>query len=882
MLAEWPLTGRDRELAHLRRLLGDPRSRGAMLAGPAGVGKTRLARECLADATRAGMALLNVTGNQALAAIPYGAVASMLSASGGVGRNPSEYPDPGTFVNDVMLDIIARSGPRRVFLFVDDAHLLDSASALLILRLAQREEVFVLLTVRSREAVSDAITSLWKDGLVDRLEIANLDRSAVEELLTTVLRGPVDGGTLTTLLARSEANLLFLRELVAAALADGTLRQEHGLWRLVGESSPSDRLIEVVESRLARLSPEELDLLELTAVGEPLGAHELASLSGFEVAERLEELGLVTSTDDGRRLELRLAHPVYGEVLRSRLNGPREQQLARSLAEAVEATGMRRRGDILRVGTWRLRSGGGAPDQLLTAATTARWQYDLDLAHRLAQAATAAGAGLDAELLSAQLQVLRGQPIAAEKHLADLMGTLSDPQDRVRTAIARLDIAYLQAQPFQMREILDELGDPDVDDSVRADLEARRLVSSLFLDGPRAVIAQPLPPYDETRDDAAFPIAVCRAQGYSRMGQTTAAKRELEKLDVLVATAARVGLWRFPGIFLASELLADEGHLAESIHVMTQHYQRGLETSSTEVQAISAWALGHRYLLAGRLQTAARFAREAIAGCDQLGVRAGVVDATGLLALISSIAPERQAPGGGRPAPPLDDSTVFSLGLGGQVEAWTAIGRGDAESARALLRTTADRCLRIGDLKWTVSCLHALVRIGHPGDALESLETVTPEMDGPWPALYLRHAAALARQDALALRRTASEFDVLGAYLLAAEAAAQASVAWDLAGDSREASADRTLARSIAQRCEGASTPALQILSAHDTLTAAERDTARFAAKGLSNKDIAQRLQLSVRTVESRLQTVYNKLGIRSRDALADALASLPHRDGPP
>src|SRR5256885_12678733 len=62
--------------------------------------------------------------------------------------------------------------------------------------------------------------------------------------------------TLAALMTRSDANLLFLRELVATALEDGTLRQEHGLWRLVGESSPPDRLIEVVESRLARLSPD--------------------------------------------------------------------------------------------------------------------------------------------------------------------------------------------------------------------------------------------------------------------------------------------------------------------------------------------------------------------------------------------------------------------------------------------------------------------------------------------------------------------------------------------------------------------------------------------------------------------------------------------------
>jgi DNA-binding CsgD family transcriptional regulator len=881
MLAEWPLIGRGREVARLRSLLTDPRSRGAMLAGPAGVGKTRLARECLAAAAQAGMATLTVTGSQSAAAVPYGAVASVLSAFGGVGTKASQYPDPGAFVDDVMLGIIAGSRPQSVFLLVDDAHLLDRASALLILRLAARKEVFVLLTIRAREPVPDAITSLWKDGLVERLEIANLDGAAIEELLSTVLGGPVDGATLAALTARSDANLLFLRELVAAALADGTLRRDHGLWRLVGESSPPARLIEVVETRLGRLSAGEHHLLELIAIGEPVGAG-VRALSRLEVAERLEELGLVSSRDDGRRLELRLAHPIYGEILRSRLSGARQQQLARSLAETIEQTGMRRREDILRVGSWRLLGGGGAPDLLLTAATTARWQYDLELADRLAQAAVSAGAGLEAELLRAQLQVLRGQPEAAEERLSQLLGTLDAPRDRARTGIALLDVAYLQAQPLNMLDILERLSSAPVDDSFRADLSARRLVASLLIDGPRRALAEPLPHYDETRDDAAFPIAVGRAQAYLRMGRTASAKRELDTLDAVTATAGRVGLWRFPGIFLASERLADDGHLAESIRVVTEHYQRGVSSSSVEVQAISAWALGHRHLLAGRLRTAARFAREAIAGCEQLGVRAGVLDATGLLALIEAIIGAARAsitsdPEPSRPA--AEASNTFSLGLAGQAQAWTAIASGDTRAARALFTDTAQRCLAIGDLKWGVSSLHGLVRIGHPEDALDPLETTVPEMEGPWAALCLRHARALAQPDAPALREVALEFDALGAALLAAEAAAQAGGAWELLQDSRQASAARSLAVSIAQRCEGAVTPALQSLATYDTLTEAELETARYAADGLSNKAIAQRLYLSVRTVESRLQTVYNKLGIRSRDALGAALLALPQRE---
>ena len=263
-------------------------------------------------------------------------------------------------------------------------------------------------------------------------------------------------------------------------------------------------------------------------------------------------------------------------------------------------------------------------------------------------------------------------------------------------------------------------------------------------------------------------------------------------------------------------------------------------------------------------------------------MRAGVLDATGLLALIEAINGAPRAPmtsDPDQPQPSREASNAFSLGLTGQADAWTAIARGDTESARALFTDTADRCVRIGDLKWGVSSLHALVRVGHPEDALDSLEATIPEMEGPWAALFLRHARALAHQDAPALREVALEFDALGAALLAAEAAAQAGVAWDLVQDSREASAARSLAVSIAQRCEGAVTPALQSLATYDTLTEAEWETARYAADGLSNKAIAERLYLSVRTVESRLQTVYNKLGIRSRDELGPALLAIPERD---
>jgi DNA-binding CsgD family transcriptional regulator len=62
-------------------------------------------------------------------------------------------------------------------------------------------------------------------------------------------------------------------------------------------------------------------------------------------------------------------------------------------------------------------------------------------------------------------------------------------------------------------------------------------------------------------------------------------------------------------------------------------------------------------------------------------------------------------------------------------------------------------------------------------------------------------------------------------------------------------------------------------------LTPSERSVAHLAAAGRSNREIADQLVLSVRTVESHLGSVYRKLGVRSRVQLA---SGLPGRDGAP
>jgi DNA-binding NarL/FixJ family response regulator len=103
-----------------------------------------------------------------------------------------------------------------------------------------------------------------------------------------------------------------------------------------------------------------------------------------------------------------------------------------------------------------------------------------------------------------------------------------------------------------------------------------------------------------------------------------------------------------------------------------------------------------------------------------------------------------------------------------------------------------------------------------------------------------------------------------GFLLFAAEASAQAVGAHR---DPRAARTARTRAAALARRCQGARTPALSGLVLGE-LTARQRPVVTLAAAGLSNRQIAERLTLSVRTVGNHLYGAYTRLGAGDRGAL--------------
>ncbi len=140
---------------------------------------------------------------------------------------------------------------------------------------------------------------------------------------------------------------------------------------------------------------------------------------------------------------------------------------------------------------------------------------------------------------------------------------------------------------------------------------------------------------------------------------------------------------------------------------------------------------------------------------------------------------------------------------------------------------------------------------------------------GRLASVIAAHAEAVRDRDAAGICAAAEQFEEIGALLSAADAAAQAAVAFEGADDRRRSVEAAAAANRLAAECGGIRTPALDLASHPLPLTVREREIANLVAAGLSNRDIADRLTVSVRTVEGHLYRACVKLDISDREELA-------------
>ena len=133
----------------------------------------------------------------------------------------------------------------------------------------------------------------------------------------------------------------------------------------------------------------------------------------------------------------------------------------------------------------------------------------------------------------------------------------------------------------------------------------------------------------------------------------------------------------------------------------------------------------------------------------------------------------------------------------------------------------------------------------------------------------LSFSGAVLNAEADAAAAAASQFDAIGANLFAAEAFALEGRLASSAGLRRRASTADARALRALQKCEGAKAVWIPRSIEGSQLSDREREVALLASQNLSSREIAERLYVSVRTVDNHLQQVYVKLGVKRRTDLA-------------
>lgn len=875
MDVSWPLVGRRAELEALGAVIGDASASGVVLAGPAGVGKTRLAREALAQVEAAGRDAEWVAATRAAASIPFGAVSHLLPPAERIGE------DRLNTLRRAAALLAERGHGQPLVLAVDDAHLLDDASASLVHLLALRRLAVVLATVRAGAPAPDAVVALWKDGLARRLDLPALAPEATAELLGVALGGPVDGVTRQEVLRVTEGNPLYLRELVLGGLESGAVRQVDGVWRWKGGLAGATRLVELVEARLSALGGTARAAVELVAWGEPLPVGVLEGLVDKEAVEAAERSGLLALERSGHRVLARLEHPLYGEVLRATLPVSRARAVAERLAAAFGAGLLRRRDDVLRVGAWQLEAGVATrPDLLLEAAGQAAARFDHELTERLARAAVDAGGGATAIRLLAETLERQGQHAEAVAVMDGEPPAQSSGAERARWASVRAGNLYwgpertAEAEKILQQAALVEDGSEEA---------VAMLAWILLFDGRlREAVAVAGRVLDRPGASAqalvwASTAAVPALGSLGRLGEALAvAERGLaiarSQPEELPWGETQLGLAR-------CQLLLGGGRLAEARAIADAGYQAAVADRSPE--QTGGWA-GFRGLVAkaqGQVATAEASFREAVALLDEQDPYRFMRCCLAELASVAAVRGDQRAAAIWLDRADARQGNANRL-FDAWVEldrAWVAAGAGELTRADRLARQAADMARESGQYTFEVIALHDVARLGAPAAVRGRLEELAGQLEGQLAPVLAASTAALAVEDGSALDRVAAAFEDLGALLLAAEAAAAAARAHRAAARDARANASLERAAALAAACQGARTPALGPGMLASTLTSREREVAMLAAAQSSSREIAARLDLSVRTVDNHLGRIYTKLGVSNRSQLAALLrASTP------
>jgi len=806
---------------------------------------------------------------------------------------------------------------RPLLIAVDDAHSADDASLRALLFLAQRIEdlpLALVLTARPRPAAGagsgDALSALATHPLAQCLELLPLSEQAIATIVRRRLPD-ADDAFCATCARVTSGNPFFLRELLAELTAPGAEQPVGARPQQQIEALGPLTIARAVDARIRRLSPGAPALAHAVAVlGDGVPLTQAAAIAGLDAAGAATAADELAGADVLRPApEVGFVHPIVRQAVYLEIPAAERGRLHLAAAE------------LLRSGTG---AGADADERaaahlLETLPVGASWV--VACLHAAARRALAGGAPDTAA--SYLLRALDESPPQAERAdlLVDLgraeaLAGLPSAVERLRTAVALLEHPAARAHALaQLGQALYTAGDNAAaasafDEGLRvldgADPVLTEQLTAGYLGAARldfrtretaqARFRELLAGSTEAATPAQRELLAQRALEHAMLGNAP----HDEVIELIRLAHAGGELLReatADGVAWAGSVAALL--FCDALEDVEATTSAGLEDARRRGSVIG-------FAVMSTVRGACRYLRGDLTSA--LGDLEGGLERVPLMVLVRPFAhgwmalahidrgehDQAQAlvgvPEEGQDAHFTYNWSLFARGR-------LALAQGRPERALEDLLECGRRQLAVpapnpGVLAWRSEAAIAAQRSGRTEQARELAEQeleLARAFGSPRAlGVALRAAGLVAGDDArlallaeavAALERSPAQLELARALVdlgAAQHAAGQRTAARETLRTgldiAHHAGADALTAAARAQLVAAGARPRRPAVRGADALTPSERRVAELAERGLTNRDIAQALFISTKTVEFHLRNAYFKLRIGSRAELSGSL----------
>jgi DNA-binding CsgD family transcriptional regulator len=494
------------------------------------------------------------------------------------------------------------------------------------------------------------------------------------------------------------------------------------------------------------------------------------------------------------------------------------------------------------------------------------WLADQPLADRLADAAIRAGGGPEAHIIrGCNLSGLsRGED--AEAVLANVPTLGFTDADHARLAFIRgMNLMYTLADPMRAKDVVNEVSSRIGTDACIAAFHA--VYCAMAGKPERSLAASHGLALNELPAVVGAQTASHVALALGDIGRTTDAVAAADEGYAIVDSSFDAENIRFVIATNHIGALLQSGRVREASEA-ADRLRRQWGDLPGVLQVLSLAVAGRAALGAGRLDTACSLLKPIdllIGESNGWGYRYQLPHtvALAMLGLADDAAAALSAAEKHRH--PSHGCIDYELGL---ARAWVAGSQGVVSQAISHALGAAETAAANGQFAAEVMCLQTATQFGHPS-AESRLRALAEIVEGPRAELAARFAGALHGRDGAELAAVSMAFEETGDLIAAADAAAHAALI--CRGQDRRGSAftHATRAEGLAELCGGAVTPALREAIEPVPLSSREREIVALIGEGLSNREVADRLCLSVRTIEGHIYRAMARTGMASREELA-------------